>query len=294
VPRRTELAGSRILITGAAGGIGRALAHQLGGAGALLYLTDRDQAGLDEVVAEVSTAGGEVVLAEAADIADVDAVMAIAAHAHESTAALDAVLNVAGIATWGTVSTLTHAQWRTVIEVNLMGPIHVIEAFVPAMVATGRGGHLVNVSSAAGLIGLPWHAAYSASKFGLRGVSEVLRFDLARHGISVSLVCPGAVNTPLTDTVDVAGINRDSATFRSVQAHFRKRAVTPEHAAEAIIRGMTARRYLIYTSPDIRLIHAIQRYFPPLYALIMRLANRGADLLAARAGTQEQAVGVEQ
>ena len=78
-----------------------------------------------------------------------------------------------------------------------MGPIHVIETFVPPMVAAGRGGHLVNVSSAAGLVALPWHAAYSASKYGLRGLSEVLRFDLARHRIGVSVVVPGAVKTPL-------------------------------------------------------------------------------------------------
>ena len=77
------------------------------------------------------------------------------------------------------------------IDVNLIGPISVLECFVPPMIEAGRGGHLVNVSSAAGLFGLPWHAPYSASKFGLRGVSEVLRFDLRRHGIGVSLVCPG-------------------------------------------------------------------------------------------------------
>ena len=79
------------------------------------------------------------------------------------------------------------------VDINLMGPIHVIEGFLPPMVAAGRGGHLVNVSSAAGLVALPWHAAYSASKYGLRGLSEVLRFDLARHRIGVSVVVPGAV-----------------------------------------------------------------------------------------------------
>ena len=97
------------------------------------------------------------------------------------------------------------------VDVNLMGPIHIIESFVPQMVARGKGGQLVNVSSAAVLLALPWHAAYSASKFGLRGVSEVLRFDLRRHRIGVSLVCPGAVATPLVNTVDIVGIDRDNA-----------------------------------------------------------------------------------
>lgn len=95
------------------------------------------------------------------------------------------------------------------IDINLMGPVHVIETFVPPMVAAKRGGHLVNVSSAAGLVALPWHAAYSASKYGLRGLSEVLRFDLAKYRIGVSVVVPGAVRTPLVDTVQIAGVDKD-------------------------------------------------------------------------------------
>jgi NAD(P)-dependent dehydrogenase (short-subunit alcohol dehydrogenase family) len=279
-------AGLRVLITGAASGIGRAVAEQLGAAGALLYLTDLQQDRLDTVAKEIAAAGGTVVLAQAADVSDLTAVRALAVHAHESTDALDAVINVAGIATWGTVSALTHEQWRRVIDVNLMGPIHVIESFVPPMIAARRGGHLVNVSSAAGLIGLPWHAAYSASKFGVRGVSEVLRFDLRKHRIAVTLVCPGGVDTPLTETVQIAGVAKDTDVFRAVQARFRKRAVSPEGAAAALIRGMLARRYLVYTSPDIRAIHAVQRYAPPLYVLVMRMFNRGADIVAARAAAE--------
>lgn len=99
------------------------------------------------------------------------------------------------------------------IDINLMAPIHLTlsrrETFVAPMVAAGRGGQLVNVSSAAGLVALPWHAAYGASKYGLRGLSEVLRFDLARHRIGVSAVMPGAVKTPLAQTVQIAAVDRD-------------------------------------------------------------------------------------
>ncbi len=87
-----------------------------------------------------------------------------------------------------------------------MGRIHGMECFIPEMIKAGRGGHLVNVSSAAGLFGLPFHAAYSASKFGLGGISEVLRFDLKRHGIGGSLVCPGGVNTGLVKTVEIRAV----------------------------------------------------------------------------------------
>ena len=277
---KRSAAGLHVLITGAASGIGRSVATQLAAAGAHLYLTDIDQARLDELAASL---GGQVALAQAADVSDYEAVRALAASVHAQVDAVDAVLNVAGIATWGTVSALSHDQWRRVIDVNLMGPIHVIESFVPQMVSAGRGGYLVNVSSAAGLIGLPWHAAYSASKFGVRGVSEVLRFDLARHGISVTLVCPGGVDTPLTETVQIAGVDKTSPAFRKVQEWFRKRAVTPDEAASAIIRGMLAKRYLVFTSNDIRLIFAVQRYLPPLYVMIMRLFNRAADAVAAKA-----------
>ena len=80
-------------------------------------------------------------------------------------------MNVAGIATWGRVDRLTHEQWRRTVDVDLMGPIHVIEAFVPPLIAARRAGQVVNVASAAALIPLPWHAPYSAAKYGLRGVS---------------------------------------------------------------------------------------------------------------------------
>jgi NAD(P)-dependent dehydrogenase (short-subunit alcohol dehydrogenase family) len=168
---------------------------------------------------------------------------------------------------------MPHEQWRRVIDINLMGPVHVIEAFVPAMVEAGQGGHLVNVSSAAGLFGLPWHGAYSASKFGLRGLSEVLRFDLRQHRIKVHLVCPGGVATPLTSTIEIAGVDQSGAAFKRMQAHFRKRAVSPEQAAAAILRGMRRDRYLVYTSRDVQLGFLLQRVFPPGYDLLMRAMN---------------------
>ncbi|MDT4913153.1 MAG: hypothetical protein QOC66_2281 [Pseudonocardiales bacterium] len=268
-----DVADRRVLITGAASGIGRAVATAAGRAGAQLVLTDRNGELLDKAVAELTSDGADVVLARAADVSDLAQVQALADAVHADGGSVDVVMNVAGIAAWGTVDRLEHRHWRSMVDVNLMGPIHVIECFVPPMIAAGRGGHLVNVSSAAGLIGLPWHAAYSASKFGLRGVSEVLRFDLRQHRIGVSLVCPGGVATPLTDTIQIAGVDQTGRSFARMQAHFRKRAVTPEQAAAAILRGMRRNRYLVYTSRDIQMIHLLQRLCPPAYVLIMRGMN---------------------
>ena len=202
-------AGKRCLVTGAASGIGRATALRLAAHGAELYLTDRDRDGLDLTVTDARELGAQVPEHRALDIADYDEVAAFAADIHATHPSMDVVMNIAGVAAWGTVDRLTHEQWSKMVAINLMGPIHVIETFVPPMVAAGRGGHLVNVSSAAGLVALPWHAAYSASKFGLRGLSEVLRFDLARHRIGVSVVVPGAVRTPLVNTIEIAGVDRE-------------------------------------------------------------------------------------
>jgi len=154
-----------------------------------------------------------------------------------------------------------------------MGPIHVIEAFVPPMIEARRGGHLVNVSSAAGLVALPWHAAYSASKYGLRGLSEVLRFDLARHRIGVSVVVPGAVKTPLVETVHIAGVDRDHPNVSQWVDRFANHAVSPEHVADRILRGVVKNRYLVYTSPDIRALYMFKRAAWWPYSVAMRQAN---------------------
>jgi NAD(P)-dependent dehydrogenase (short-subunit alcohol dehydrogenase family) len=148
-------AGKRVFVTGAASGIGRATALRLAREGAELYLTDVNAEGLEQTVADARALGADVPEHCALDISDYDAVARLAADIHTHYPAMGIVMNV-------------------------------IQTFLPPMVAARRGGQLVNVSSAAGLVALPWHAAYSPSKFGLHGLSEVLRFDLARHDIGVS------------------------------------------------------------------------------------------------------------
>ncbi len=282
-PSRKDLRGRRVFVTGAAGGIGRAVALRAAASGAQLYLTDIDADGLAATAAAVRAGGGSVGHAEPADISDDDAVMALAARIHAKAGAMDVVMNVAGISAWGTVDTLEHRHWRSMIEVNLMGPVHVIEAFVPPMMAAGRGGHLVNVASAAALLGLPWHAAYSASKFGLRGVSEVLRFDLRRYGIGVSLVCPGAVDTPLTSTVDIVGVDKSLPAFRRAQEAFRKRAASPDAVAAAILAGVRRNRYLVHTSRRVHAVHVAERVLPPLYRLAMQMLNDAVERFVRQA-----------
>ena len=261
------------LVTGAASGIGRATAIATAARGGRLVLTDVNDEGLTAVAERIGSSGGTVLFATALDISDHAAVAAMAEEVHEAHGSVDVVMNIAGVSAWGTVETLEHRHWRQMVDVNLMGPIHVIESFVPAMIAARRGGHLVNVSSAAGLIAMPWHAAYSASKFGLRGVSEVLRFDLRRHDIGVSLVCPGGVDTNLVNTIEIAGIDREHPRVKRFTERFREHADPPEHVAELILKAIERNRYLVLTSREIKVAHWFQRKFAPPYELAMRLIN---------------------
>ena len=268
-----NFADKRVFITGAASGIGRATALKLAREGAVLYLTDINAEGLAQTVADARRAGAEVAEHRALDIADHDQVAHFAADIHTRHPAMDIVMNIAGISAWGTVEHLTHGHWRSMIDVNLMGPIHVIETFLPPMVAARRGGQLVNVSSAAGLVALPWHAAYSASKYGLRGLSEVLRFDLARHRIGVSLVVPGAVNTPLVDSVHLAGVDREHPQVQRWVGLFSGHAISAEKVVDKMLDGIARNRFLIYTSADIRALYAFKRFAWLPYAYAMTRVN---------------------
>ncbi|MCX2966522.1 SDR family oxidoreductase [Gordonia aquimaris] len=274
------LGGRTVLITGAASGIGRATAEAAARDGAQLVLTDLHADALDDVVKRINTSGGEVVYHQAGDISDHQWVSTFARQVDAEVGVMGVVMNIAGVSAWGTVDNLEHRHWRTMVDVNLMGPIHVIESFVPQMIRRGAGGHLVNVSSAAGLLAFPWHAAYSASKFGVRGMSEVLRFDLRRHGIGVSLVCPGGVDTPLVDTVDIVGVDRTDPRVKAAVANFHKVAVSPEKAAQAILAGVRRNRFLVYTSFDVRFGYWWARKFALPYEIVMRVANDRFDRLA--------------
>lgn len=272
-----NFAGKTCLITGAASGIGRAVAIAAAQEGAELVLTDINGPQLEETTRHIRDNGGKVRLFHAMDISDYESVRQFAKTVLDELGSIDIVMNVAGISIWGRIEHLDHANWQRTIDVNLMGPIHVMECFIPAMIHASRGGHLVNVSSAAGLFGLPWHAAYSASKFGLRGISEVLRFDLHRHGIGVSLVCPGAVNTGLVQTLDIRGIDKNNRDYLMLLKRFQRHAVSPEKAADAIIKGIKNNRHMVFTSLDIRMGYWFQRKFPPLYDLVMRAINNRVE-----------------
>jgi NAD(P)-dependent dehydrogenase (short-subunit alcohol dehydrogenase family) len=262
----------KCLLTGAASGIGKATAIELAIHGAILFLTDINDNGLQETVDFIKSNNGKVGAYKAFDIAKFEQVKFFAEELHAQHGAMDVVMNIAGISAWGAVDKMPHEEWNNIIDINLKGPIHIIESFVPAMMQQQKG-HIVNVSSAAGLFGLPWHGAYSASKYGLRGLTDVLRNDLKRHNIRVHLVCPGAVDTGLVHTIKISGITISDAEMQQLKSRFQKHAISPKHAAQKILKGIERNNYLIFTSLDIRFGYWTKQKFTFLYEFVMQKMN---------------------
>ena len=265
--------GSKVFITGAASGIGRATAMAMGRLGCRLFLTDINSAGLEETVRMISQREGDVCMYRPLDIAQYDQVKAFANDIHCEFGPLDILVNNAGISLYALVEDMSHEHWQRVINVNLWGPIHGVECFLPEMIRAKKG-HVVTVSSIAGLVGWPFHAAYSSAKWGLVGLSEVLRYDLMQHNIGVTVVCPGAVETPLKNSVEILGIDPDSPKVKELKERFSRHAVSPERVAELIVDAVERNRYLVVTSFDIRLLYFLKCHVSPLYHRVMIMFNR--------------------
>ncbi|MDD5225080.1 MAG: SDR family oxidoreductase [bacterium] len=265
--------GLKVFITGAASGIGRSTALAFARRGCRLFLTDINKKGLEETAGLVVNSGGTVGRASAFDISDYEAVKGFADQVEREAGPMDVIMNNAGIALYALVEDTTHAHWQKIIKVNLWGPIHGIESFLPGMIRAGRG-HVVNISSASGLFGAPLHAAYAAAKFGLYGLSEVLRYDLARHSIGVTVVCPGAVETPLKNTVEILGVDPENPRVKEIKEKFSGHAVSPERVAALILKAVEKEKFLVITSFDIKVVLFCRRYCFPLYHYIMKRITR--------------------
>jgi short-subunit dehydrogenase len=190
-----KLDGARILVTGAAGGIGAEVARRLARAGANLALADVSEAALAKVCSEIRSAGkaAEPVVA---DLGSAAGCRALAEEAVKRIGGVDALVNIAGLLDFTPFEQSDAAAIDRLLQVNLHAPLHLVRELLPAMIAR-RSGRIVNVGSTFGSIGFPFFAAYSASKFGVRGFTEALGRELAGTGVTVTYVAPRAARTPL-------------------------------------------------------------------------------------------------
>ena len=276
-----------VVVTGAASGIGKQLAIQLAEEGWQVAITDINEDGLQETAREI---GDAVLDATALDVSDAEKVAEWGQRIVEKHGVPHSVYHVGGISMWGSVASMPLEKWEKLIDVNLMGTIHVIRNLVPSMMdagpITGSAAkelgprRLVCVASSAGILGLPWHAAYSASKGGVLSMLEVLRFDLASFGIKVHAVAPGAVDTGLVRTIDIHGIDQNNPRVQKAKKLFQGHAVSPAKCAQIIRRGVRKNKYLITTGGDVKLGRWAQVNLPFLYRGALTGLNRAFQWVA--------------
>jgi len=233
----SELAGRGVVVTGAASGIGEALAHALAARGAKLLLADVDAARL-AAVADALRAGGASCEAMACDIADPAAAPALAERAIALWGGADIVVNNAGVALVGPVETMPEADARWLMDINFWGVVRGCRAFVPQL--RGRAGAtLVNISSVFAFVAPPTQAMYAASKAAVRAFSDVLREEVRESGIRVLTVHPGGIRTRIVESARVIDLSVAADSKAGLDAQFRRTArTTSAQAAEAIVRAL--------------------------------------------------------
>lgn len=256
-----DFKGKVALVTGAGGGIGRETALALAREGAILVVCDVREDTLRAVQREIADVS-ECLLAECVDVSDYDAMRSFADRVHDRIPAVDLLVNNAGVGMVGTILNTPIDGWRWIVGINLWGVIHGCRAFLPNMVKRGKGGHVVNVSSMVGYTPTVEIAAYATTKFGVLGLSLCMRCDLAAHGIGVTAVCPGIINTDITRTSPIHGHNEAEALRKRVVGFYCKRNYTPARVARGIIKAVRRNRAIAPISPEAWFAYALNRVWP--------------------------------
>ncbi|MBI4081636.1 MAG: SDR family NAD(P)-dependent oxidoreductase [Candidatus Lambdaproteobacteria bacterium] len=242
-----DFAGKVAVVTGAGGGLGRALAEALAARGMSLVLADLRPGPLAETAALLAERGAEV-LAQPTDVSRREPVEALAAAAYRRFGAVHLLCNNAGVSLGGGLETMTEGDWRWALGVNLWGVIHGLAAFLPRMIAGGPGGHVVNSGSMAGLIASAGLGVYTATKYAVVGLSETLARDLRPYGIGVSVLCPMGVQTGIVATsAALRPADSERRTPPEGQPELVGRWLPPAQVARLVVRGIEEERLYIVT-----------------------------------------------
>lgn len=257
-----------VLVTGAASGIGRETAVLFASRGARLFICDINEDGLAETE-RVARGYGNAVRADRVDVSSRDAVGAYADAIHTEVPALDVLVNNAGVALGGGFLDTTLADWDWLVGTNLWGVIYGCHFFIPKMAELKRG-HVVNVASAAGLVGVAELAAYATTKFGVVGLSEALRDELSPHGVGVSVVCPGIVNTAITRSARLRGANAGDGERERLVATYKRRNFGPDKVAKAILDAVIDNKAVIPVTTEAWALYAMKRAAPGLVPKLLQ------------------------
>ncbi len=271
------------VITGAASGIGKALASQLAAAGCRLAISDVNEKDLDALARQLRGNGHEV-HSQVLDVADRQAFHDYADAIFAHYGRVNLVFNNAGVALGATVEAMEYEDFEWLMGINFWGVVHGTKAFLPYLKQSGEG-HIVNVSSVFGLVGIPTQSAYNAAKFAVRGFTESLRMELEIEGSPVSCSCvhPGGIktniarNARMNDVSHITGADAEKS-IADFEKMFR---TTADEAAATIISGVRRNRRRILIGSDAYAIDTMQRTLPTLY---QRLIVSGQKLMRKRAG----------
>jgi short-subunit dehydrogenase len=277
------LKGATVVVTGAAGGIGAALALNLARRGAHLALVDRDAQGLDKV-AEAARQAGVKVSTHVLDVSNRAALESLPEAVLAEHDRVTVLVNNAGVALAGDFADVSIADFEWLFDINFWAPVRLTKAFMYVLTREPAA-HIVNVSSLFGIIAPPGQAAYCAAKFALRGFSESLRHELDGTSVSLTVVHPGGIRTQIANSARIPqGI--DPVAARAQMQEFNKLLRTaPEDAAEQIARAIEQRAKRLLIGSDARMAERLQRLFPVTYwKYISRQTSNVAQPTASRKG----------
>lgn len=260
-----------VVITGAASGIGRALAVRLATEGANLALADNDLDGLTRTVEQCRAAG--IVKILRVDVSRREEMEAMAQDIAESFGCVDVVVNNAGVASLGRIQDLTYETLRWTLDINLWGVIYGTKAFLPYLLARTQA-NLVNVASVYGLIAVPAQAAYCTSKFAVRGFTEAVRQDLRGTGVAVTLVFPAGVRTPILKKLRIDSSSPPEQQERARQRFEKALTSQPEEVAGAILQGIRRNAPRVLVGAYARRIDWLARSRPGSYDAVVARAER--------------------
>ncbi|THF70156.1 SDR family NAD(P)-dependent oxidoreductase [Deinococcus sp. Arct2-2] len=257
--------GGVAVLTGAASGIGRALALQLAGQGSHLALIDQDEAGLITLASDLEQVHPQLrVTAHPFDLSHTAEIPQLADDVLRAHRRVTLLINNAGVALGGTFEQITLEQFEWVQSINFRAPVALVKAFLPALSAELHP-QIVNVSSLYGLLGPVGQSAYAASKFAIRGFSEVLRHELASRGIGVTVVHPGGVRTNIANNARTAPGTSEAEAEAGKRAMNRVLSLDPEVAAAIILRAAERRTPRVLVGTDAKVLDVLARLLPGTY-----------------------------
>ncbi|MGK5533271.1 SDR family NAD(P)-dependent oxidoreductase [Streptomyces sp. URMC 129] len=267
---RYQFAGGTAVLTGAASGIGEHMAHGLAARGSDLVLIDRDAERLAAVADAIRAARPEravdTVVADLADLAGLESLVAGITEAHPRITLL---INNAGVALGGQFHQVTAEDFDWVMDINFRAPVALTRLLLPRLTQT-PGSHIVNLSSLFGLIAPPGQCAYSASKFALRGFSEVLRHELADRGVGVTTVHPGGIRTRIAENARVGAAVSEAEAKLAQEAGAKFLTYPADKAAERILDAVGKRKGRLLIAPSAVICDLLARAFPANYFAVLR------------------------